>query len=527
MLTRAGQRDRVGWLAPVSVFAAVTAFLIWFHGNRLLSTLDEGILLESAQRMMQGKKLYVDFFGYMAPGSYWLEELVLRLFGVSLRSARLVMDLDFALQCSLVLWLTARIASRAAAWAALVFFFAFQFTQPSLLIPYHWWDSVALSLASVTLCLQGFWTGRRAWWIAGGALASAAVFCTPSIGLIAAVTAGWLLWRRELRHFFWWYALSGVLVAALAFGYMYATGILGGFFKQMAWLRTNYGGANWTPYGTITAGYASELRGVSRAEFAVRLCLLFCLALPAVLPIVAVAGHAAAAIVRRVRGLPSPKDVPIGYLLLCLAVYVAATYPRPNIGHLAFVAPLGYVLVAALVCWSLPPQARMAVFVLMLPWAGALFAQTVVSHAADQQIESPAGALYVSRSEAEGLRRLFLLVRAGDTLYVHPYLPLLYFLTQAQNPTRFSYLAPGMMTYADEIQTLRNLEDRPPKWILYLRVSRGRFLDLFPNATKLNHRFPTLENWIERNYSPIEPPVVAHGYTLWSRRPTENGGSSQ
>ncbi len=516
MLTR-GQRDHVGWPAAVGVFAAVTAFVLWFYGNRPFFVFDEGILLESAQRMMQGQKLYVDFFGYMSPGSYWLQEAALRMFGVSLRSARLVMCLDFALQCSLVLWLTSRIASSAAAWAALVFFFAFQITQPSLLIPYHWWDSVTLSLASIAICLQGFWTRRRAWWIAGGALASAAVFSTPSIGLIAAVTASWLLLRRELRRFFWWYALSGVLVAALALGYMYATGILGGFFKQMAWLRTNYSEVNRAPYGAIIGGYPAVLRGVSGSALIFRLGFLFCLALPALLPIIAVAGYPAAAAARRGRGSPLPKDVPAGYLLLCLAAYIASAYPRLNVTHLAFVAPLGYVLVAALVYWNLRPGFRLAVLTLMLPWAAVLFAQAVAQHAVDQRIESPVGAMYAGKPEAGELRRLFLLVRPRDSLFIHPYLPLLYFVTQAQNPTRYSYLQPGMMTQTEERQALNDLERKPPKWILYLRMSRKRYLEIFPNAA--SHRFPTLEGWIERNYTLVEPPVVMEDYALWSKKP--------
>ena len=100
----------------VAIFAGVAALLLALHGQRMVLTNDEGIVLESAQRMATGGRIYVDFFGYMSPGSYWLQALVFRLLGVALWTGRLIVILDFALQCALVYWLAARLASwRAAA----------------------------------------------------------------------------------------------------------------------------------------------------------------------------------------------------------------------------------------------------------------------------------------------------------------------------------------------------------------------------------------------------------------------------
>ena len=47
----------------------------------------------------------------MSPGSYWLQALVFRLLGVSLWTGRLIVIFDFALQCALVFWLAAQLAS--------------------------------------------------------------------------------------------------------------------------------------------------------------------------------------------------------------------------------------------------------------------------------------------------------------------------------------------------------------------------------------------------------------------------------
>ena len=87
---------------PAAIFLFVVAALLAMHGQRMILTNDEGIVLESAQRMAAGGRLYVDFFGYMSPGSYWLQALVFRLFGVAMWTGRLIVILDFALQCALV-----------------------------------------------------------------------------------------------------------------------------------------------------------------------------------------------------------------------------------------------------------------------------------------------------------------------------------------------------------------------------------------------------------------------------------------
>src|SRR5260370_21955651 len=45
--------------------------------------LDEGIILQGAQRILDGQVLYRDFFSFFTPGSYYLLALVFRVFGDS------------------------------------------------------------------------------------------------------------------------------------------------------------------------------------------------------------------------------------------------------------------------------------------------------------------------------------------------------------------------------------------------------------------------------------------------------------
>src|SRR6266496_2385000 len=115
----------------VAIFLATAALLLAMHGQRMVLTNDEGIVLESAQRMVAGERIYVDFFGYMSPGSYWLQALVFRLFGVALWTGRLIVILDFAVQSALVYWLVARLSSWRTATAVTLTFAGFQIADPA------------------------------------------------------------------------------------------------------------------------------------------------------------------------------------------------------------------------------------------------------------------------------------------------------------------------------------------------------------------------------------------------------------
>jgi hypothetical protein len=114
--------------------------------------------------------------------------------------------------------------------------------------------------------------------------------------------------------------------------------------------------------------------------------------------------------------------------------------------------------------------------------------------------------------------KLFATVRPGDSLYVHPYLPVLYFWTQARNPTRYAYLNPGMMTGADETIVLDDLTRRPPRWVMYLPLTREEFLRLFPSGRAADQTFPRIESWIRERYQPEQPPVNIGGYQLLRRK---------
>jgi len=130
---------------------------------------------------------------------------------------------------------------------------------------------------------------------------------------------------------------------------------------------------------------------------------------------------------------------------------------------------------------------------------------------------TPAGEVRVPDDSAESVKTMLGLVKPGDSAFVHPYKPLLYFLTQTKNPTRYSYLAPGLMTDQDEQSALTDLRRAPPQWVFFLRLTPEEFLRVFPNADRSRIHFPILESWIDANYSAVMPPLQVAGYSLLRR----------
>ena len=501
--------------SAVLVFLTAAALLLLLNGNRFVLTNDEGILLEPARQMAAGARPYVDFFGYMSPGSYWLQAALFRVLGISLWAARIPVIFGLSLQCALLFWLTARIASSRAALAAVLVFFGFQIADPSFLTAQHRWDSSTLALAG--LCLAVAFVEKQSRWAlaASGALLGAAAWCTPSVALAGIAQAVWLVAARERRKALipFTAGVLGVTVAAVA--WLAWTGTLPAFLHQMLWLQRNYGEVNVMPYGSVIGGYARLLAGTAGLEKFLTLIFVTCLALPAILPLLAALLWS---FLLRQKVAPRESKPAIQLLLLAAAALVASTFPRADLFHLGFVAALPYVLAAAALAQLLSLRAGAIVAFTMIPLAALFALNNVTGSWSARAVSSPVGTIRVAPNLAPDVEKLLADVHPGQTLFVYPYSPIQYFITQARNPTRFSYLAPGMMTRQEEAEVLAQLRSQPPQWLLYLPLGREEFLRVFPHATGLSGHFEALETWLTQNYRPVEQPAVnLGGYRLWQR----------
>jgi 4-amino-4-deoxy-L-arabinose transferase-like glycosyltransferase len=516
------------------VFLLATAAALWLNGNRFVLTADEGILLVPAQQIAQGMRPYVDFFGYMTPGSYWIQAALFKLFGFALWVGRLPVIFDFAAQCAIVFYLTSRLAHRRAAIAASLAFLGFQIADPTFLTAQHRWDSTTLALIGVCFALQPsfrvrtspgtpLWTQLTLNWswttAVAGILLGFAAWCTPSIALTGIAVAVWLMISPDRRPALLPFGFGIALVCVVAVAALALQGTLGAFIDQLRWLQKNYSSVNVMPYGSVIGGWKRLLTSApgessGPAEIILRGIFILCLALPAILPPLAVGSWGWAMWRKKIAAQHFDSLL---LLILAMVALIAAAFPRMDIMHLGLVAALPYVLAAAglATILTLRPGAILAFSV--LPLAVLFSLNSLLGWFQSKPVATPAGTVRADANVAPELQKLVSTVRPGQGLFVYPYLPIATFVTQTTAASRFCYLNPGMMTHEDELKVLSDLQAQPPEWMLFLSVSREEFLRVFPGATHRSERYETLERWLADHYQPYETPVTLGGYKLYHR----------
>ena len=303
-------------------------------------------------------------------------------------------------------------------------------------------------------------------------------------------------------------AVAAVAAAALAL-----QGSFTAFFQQMLWLQRNYATVNIMPYGSVIGGYGHLLEDTAGMERILRILFVGCLALPAVLPPLGLLLWLLPGVSKK-----APAELrPVVLLLLMTTVTLElSAFPRADLFYLAFVAAIPYALAAAGLAHLLTLRAGAILAFTFIPLAVLFSLNNFIGAWDVRPVASPVGRLRVASHVAPELSKLLTHVRPGQSLFVYPYMPVLYFVTQASNPSRFSFMNPGMMTADDESRVLADLRAHPPEWLLNLPLSQEEFLRIFPNANGVSERFATLESWLEKNYAPVEQaPVNINGYQLW------------
>ena len=160
----------------------------------------------------------------------------------------------------------------------------------------------------------------------------------------------------------------------------------------------------------------------------------------------------------------------IGALLTLFSVFsIASIYYFPDFIHLAFIAPVFLVVLAASIAWTLrllPPRYDVAA-----NWLAALILMAACGWRLHQNLpgprpayvvtyESAFGPIEMHRSEALFYQEIDRLLRDAPsrTLYRHPHSWGTYLILGARNPTRFEFLLShyhGKDQLAEAIATLR------------------------------------------------------------------------
>ena len=502
----ANRRDLLG---AGGVFLAAAALLWWLAGNRLVWINDEGIYLDGASRILAGQVPYRDFFVLTGPGTFWNVAAFFRVFGTSLASARALLVFDLALIAACLYWLAAEFHSRALGFWLAWFFVALMAGDAGGLVVNHRWDSGALSMAAVTLLAAGLRSENRWLMVAAGASAAYAGWVTPPVLLLLAPM---FLWAFVSRKWMGTACLAAgiAIVSVFAGAALLITGALGPMIHHFAWTASQYSTANRFPYGGIIGGYPALFADARGVDLWVRRVIVFFIAMPAVVPVCAVLALAAA---RRTWKTPLP------FVLACALALVLAAAPRMDVAHLTYGSPLSYVVAGSALATLLPKRSRAPLAMLLSLGACTLMWNGITLRTRLESAQTRGGVLVGGPQDLALERSLEGSVHQGDSFFAFPYVPIAYFLTHGANPTRYSFLQPGMMADSDEDQALASLTQAPPGKIFYLDVPAEAYLRLFPSSDPRRLRMNKIEAWLRENYTPDAQFARSNpGYDLLVRR---------
>jgi hypothetical protein len=474
--------------------------LLWLRfGHWFYLSLDEGILLEGARRVAGGQVPYRDFFNITGPGSFWLYGAVFWVFGMSFAAARAVLCVELAAMCGIVCWLVGRFAGTLLSFASALLFLTMLLTTMYPVYVTHRWDSNVFALAALAAATQG---GRR-WLLVAGVLAGIAAWITPPVvlvGLAICLCAG-----KERR----WFAVGVVIPTVAALALLAAQGGLAGMVQALVWDAASYGAANRLGYGALAGSWETFRR---QGCFLASVVHYADSMLPVLLPLLA----AMAALIVKAR-----TKIPPAFALLsaaCIAA-LAACLPRLGAAQLLFVAAFFWILFwsAAGSILSFRAQTWVACCLLVLAPLAWVFGWT---HRDLRGIDTPAGRLAVSRLHFVTLNDLLSVVRPGESVFVYPYLPALYFVAGVNNPTRYAWLQPGMMGAREVATAIQDLRARPPRWIVWHDFTDAFVLKNWPSSDRARLRFPAMESFLETNYHVVNPDgVVPTGFRLMEKNP--------
>ncbi len=399
---------------------------------------DEGVLLNGAERLLDGDRLYSDFFEFLPPGGFLIVAGWFKIAGISLISARSLVILNMSGIAGLI-FLCCRAVSRGTILPVILSILWVVMSQGLWTQVNHHWITTLFSMLVLYATLSNT-AGKKIWPGLAGLAAGAAMMVTPTRGVLAGI-AGLvaLVYARRPSPWsgFWVYVIASVSIPFFIMVFMLAEGIFtAGFYDIIVFTGTRYAGFQYVPFA---AGW--DVR-----DFA--LAILFPLAFALAL---------IAAIFGKKRNEIDMK------LHMCGVFGVAGfvgCFPRPDMAHIAFAAPLVcplFARVLTLLAWDWRPKYRVAAGVYALGvcapgtvafTSAAIFVQRIKSDSSprgDVKFITPEG-------EAEITRRVVALP-AGERVFFYPFLPTVSFLTARRQVSRYDVFAPGYNLPAQFLET--------------------------------------------------------------------------
>lgn len=483
-------------LIALGLFLLSFAYLCLFR--RLTSfEPDEGIILQGAQRILDGQVPYRDFFSFYTPGSYYFLALLFKIFGNSFLVARTALAFFGAIFSFLFYLLARRVCCRSNALltAALLTLS----TLPFRYLVLHNWDSTLLACFAVYCAVRMVEAPDWRWPLFLGSFTSLTCLFEQSKG--AGLLLGLLLGATGLQlgqirpairksHILWG-ALGFALPLLVTVSYFGRQHALGAMLSDWLWPVGHYSSANHLPYGYLNWSDRTRQMLLETGSWDVRLLKLLAIAPLLLVPILPISAAALFLYwIVQSRRTPVSSTVARYYIVLTAALtglWLSSLLVRPDIVHLMYLQPL-FALVLA---WTFEgrdlPGVTLEKFNLPLKVAATAafiaFSMGPLSTALStrHEVASRRGLVTVFQKDTVAAYVQTHLAE-GQQLLIYPYLPLYYYLTATRSPNRFEYFQPGMNTPEQAQEIVASLARAQTSYVLFEPAFNQKVANSWPHT---------------------------------------------
>jgi len=514
-------------LIAIGMFVVSFLYLYLFRRATWID-LDEGIILQGAQRILDGQVLYRDFFSFFTPGSYYFLALVFRIFGDSYLVAHTVLAVVGAAYSPITYLLSRRVCGRQA--SLLVTALMAITALPLRFVVLHNWDSTLLTCLALYSGVRLLETSGTKWAFAAASFASLTVLFEQSkgAGLLLGIGLGFgiiAFYRRDLNMFnrrqFTAITLGLAWPLAITFLYFASQHALVEMLKSWFWPLQHYSASNKVPYGYGNLPEETQYKLFHTGSWAMQLVIRLVFAPRFWIPFLPLFGVALLVRLTVPRWRRIPLDDNWAYYVLVSAV-IAGLLPtiiavRADYIHFFFLQPVFFLLIA----WLLDGKEIRSNFIRkQVPVVGfylcisslAMGAQGFIFQVmSTNKVETRRGTLEMGTKDMV-VDYIQAHVPAGETILFYPYMATYYYLTETYSPTRFEFSQPGMHTYEQVEQMQREFSAHPTRYILYEPAFPDHIHDSWPNTPAEALSRDPLATYIAQHYRPCR---VLNSATNW------------
>ena len=449
-----------GSTADAAIVATASAILCLPFLRSIHWLGDEGVFLQAATLLNNGKTLYNDFFEFHPPIAFLVTQLWLMLTGHSLAGARVLVVLTVGGIAFLTCLICFRISKTRPVSAALTFIWALSSQGFWTQINHHWFTTFFSLITFLNLLPN---RNQRIHPFFCGFAAGATALTTSGRGALIVFAALVTILARGNKVDIWKYIGGGASISALVLLYVVANGsFVAAYQDVIVFAATRYSGIESVPFG----------RAISVQNFAVG--MMFPIA--ALLAILAV-------LQSRLRVL---REYNFRVALAFGMAGFLGSFPRPDAFHLLCAAPL--ILPLLSISWVKIPRGRLLTQTAMVTFLGLTLVSLLGYYRAVKDtinavpIATAAGKVRIVRAsvQPELLERIATIGSSQRFLF-YPYDPMLSFLTGHEHVARLNLFLPQHTTpaqYADACaQTVRRAD-----WVVMDRYwTNATFRQIFPS----------------------------------------------